>query len=384
MKYWVFVAVLVGIISGPVRAADWQESYQRYTEARDAGDYEAARKHARLAWEESRTALPPGETRALLAQNYVGLVFTQDPSAAREPLRDAVEMGEQGFGEDNVPLSTLRFLLATAEAWEQQRSRGATQEAYEAYGALLPSEVLMNDVVVARSLLARRLLTHGRNEEAASVAGRLSEDLQATDGSTAFVVQAEAVRAVAIGNTQPAFDTGMRSSKSRMTDVELEAYLDRLEEGVRHLRKAQALFPIQESIRTFDPGLAELYAYELYLFSLAYSYLDDLDAAAFQERVGRGRPLIYGPRCPDINWIRNETNYPAAERGSNGVVLYGYNINRKGEVEDLRILADVPGRRYGEHIMRYVSRWKADVGNLNEACRMNQLASHFFYTQVDR
>ncbi|MEE4210654.1 MAG: hypothetical protein V2I43_15485 [Parvularcula sp.] len=80
-------AVAVAALSlSCAQAFDWKESYRDYQSAMQSGDMSAAVDHAKAAWRGSKADLPPGENRALLAQNYVSLIYPANPPAAIEAL----------------------------------------------------------------------------------------------------------------------------------------------------------------------------------------------------------------------------------------------------------------------------------------------------------
>ncbi|MFC3301249.1 hypothetical protein [Parvularcula lutaonensis] len=237
-------AACVAAATGFAQALDWQDDYRSYSAAMEARQWDKARTAAESAWRGSRKALPDGDTKAYLAQNYVELVYQSDMEAAIEPLKDAVRLGELGYGNDNMPVATLQFLLESAEAWLNQRNRGATNRAFEAFSKVDPADAMLPEVVLARMLVARRLLSHNRPEDAASFAGQLSEDLQNARGARSLIVNAEGIRAVAISNTKPLGENGVATSRARVKDPKVGEFLDRVGEGIRAIRRARAVYPI--------------------------------------------------------------------------------------------------------------------------------------------
>lgn len=369
---------------GSAWAVDWRQDYQRYNAAIEAGDRAQALASAEAAWRGASEALPDGDTKAYLAQNYIELIYQADIETALEPLAEAVRLGEAGFGTDNIPLNTLRFLLEVGEAWVRQRRRGEAQQALAAYEQLDPAEMMNSDVIMARLLLARRLLSHTRYTEASAIASKLSTDLQEGGAPINLIVRAESINAVAIGNDRPDPSQGNRSTSSRTQDPYLRAYLDRLRQGIASLRRARGPLPYQRSIENFDQNLATLYVYEKYLVSLAYSYLGSVEVDEFTSSLGRGKAIMTGPgACNAITWTNQNGRYPAGERGYNGAVLYGYHLDAQGRTQGVRVLGEAPGGRFGDDVVRFVSRWRADVSNVREECRQNQIGVYFFYNEAD-
>ena len=102
VRRWIAATVAALAVTGPA-LADWKASYRAYAEAMEAGDAEAARRHAEAAWRQSRDALPAGENRALLAQNYGDLVLFSDPESAALAWGDAAALAAEGFGLESYP-----------------------------------------------------------------------------------------------------------------------------------------------------------------------------------------------------------------------------------------------------------------------------------------
>ncbi|GGY41053.1 energy transducer TonB [Parvularcula lutaonensis] len=134
---------------------------------------------------------------------------------------------------------------------------------------------------------------------------------------------------------------------------------------------------------SFDDNLAQLFAYEEFLATFAYSYLGSNDGRKFLDRLGNGKPLIYVPaNCPTIQYKPRDGRFPTSEFGYNGVVVYAYDLDDKGRTTNIRVLSEAPGKRFADAVERFVSTWRADVSNVREECRINQLQIHSFYTEA--
>lgn len=148
--------------------ADWVTSYRAYQEAVAAGDQAAATKHAGEAWRQASEVLEPSENRALLAHNYINLVMFSDPGAAVPALRDAVAMGEKGFGLGERPLTSSQYLLAVSQPFAGRLQRAMTDQIEAAALNLQPQEYL-DGVMIRATLLAGVELISEDEEHAAYV-----------------------------------------------------------------------------------------------------------------------------------------------------------------------------------------------------------------------
>jgi TonB family protein len=65
--------------------------------------------------------------------------------------------------------------------------------------------------------------------------------------------------------------------------------------------------------------------------------------------------------------------FPGVEYGYNGAVLIGYHLNQQGDVEDARILGEVPQNSpFSRTVLRQIKKWQADVNGVPDICRRDR------------
>ncbi|MEE4210653.1 MAG: energy transducer TonB [Parvularcula sp.] len=188
---------------------------------------------------------------------------------------------------------------------------------------------------------------------------------------------------MAIARDQPFRSATVAGTGSRMGSRDVDAYIEKLKEGVTALQKARATFAVPDDIDSYSPFVAQLFAYELFLESHIYTYLDDLEASRVMRDLPSGPALIQGTAgCPSIEWSNQRSSFPATEQGFNGAVFYGFDLDANGRVTNLKVLSEVPEARFGAAVESFTKKWRADVKGVPEACRQNLLMRHLFFTQI--
>ncbi|MEM0929505.1 MAG: hypothetical protein AAGI89_09460 [Pseudomonadota bacterium] len=361
--------MFVSIVSAAILAisaaqADWVTSYQNYQAAVQAGDPDAAMRHAKEAWLQSQVALPPSENRALLAQNYGTQIVLKDPRAAVPALQDAVDLAEQGFGLSNLSLTSAFFQLETAEALSK-RNRRSINEALEAMEALSTAEKLAPDNSVLSLRLSALLTERDRAAEASEMLGGLKALLHADETSSfRTLASAEILRAQAVLADKP----------SILDHARHEAFGERLIEPFVGVHRALLRAEPADAIAEINPAAADLWTWGLVLNGFFVSYETDAgDEARRRARAyGRLDSLLAGKEgCPEIEWKRRNVEYDPKGRGDGawvGAILVGGRLKRDGRMDDVRIISASPDDLFDIGVLRDAGRWRANVEGLPDAC----------------
>lgn len=348
-----------------------------------SGDQAALRAASEAVWRSSSAELPPGENRALLAQNYAILVMFDDPAAAVPVFEDVASLAKQGFGTGNMSVETARFLRdfsrSQAKPSHKNRARAAAKSAVK----LPEQDLAINQVILALQLLAGRNIELGQADMVAEYLLPLGEHLLTLDAvETKTIQDVEILRMVAVLNDMPDYDVVI--SKVDVTRGQQD-FIDQLKASMLHFRMLQNRYPVQESIDAFDPDLAAAIAWEMLAESYFRSWEIDQRAVLYEESMPSQDPLFERRLdCGDYEWTSNRYTFPATENRQNNAVIIGFDFDDEGRVVGEKILAEVPDRRFGDHLVKQVGKFKADVSGLHEKCSKNHIFPVQYYIVAPR
>ena len=357
---------------------DYAAAYKAYTEAQAAGDAEATRRHAEAAWRAGREALPPGETLALLAQNYVWEVLWTDPAGALAPAAQALSLAEQGYGLGNMSLEELRFAAAYPEVMAAPDRQGAERLAAlldedRATGrALTPFQIAAHDVTF------RLAFGEARHGLAYDLQTKLVRELQAaeTDGDlAALIARRQVFRAAALlaAGRRIDSDIGPRNDGSRVWPLpariaDAHVLIDDALDAIPPARTLAEVTPLGADAWTWHAvarSLADARGVDLNREHSFDGLASKADSPPLVQRVdAQGAPMT----C-ELSWKQRRMDYPPdLDRAHIGAVVIGYHVAPDGQVTDARILSEVPSRRFGAHVLGRVQRWEADAAGTPDAC----------------
>lgn len=338
-------ALLAFSFALPVAAADYAEEYRQYNEALAAGDQEAATVHALAAWKGAEAALGDHRTTAILAYNYGQQVLFEAPSEALPALKRAKELQDAGVAA--LPVDDLRLYLAFAE-FKVAGERGA-------------------DAFDLRSAANKR---DSSNEKASAQSSYIWLELAKYDVAVEKYDVAADSAEKAEKSLEDAIPNDYRARAQAITLRGIAALLPityvtyRISEAHSHFNRAIGMFPLQTSIDSFDPVLAQAIAWDRTAHAALYSKRIDYKARTIAETwpempLFLSRDVEFSECKPDWG-ERKPPQYPAlAERNYYiGVALIGYHLNEDGAVRDARVLAEVPHAVFGETALESMSAWK--------------------------
>lgn len=361
-------------LSSAATAQSWQDHYRAYDQALAGGDTQLAEAEARQAWLLSRGSVEDSETRALLAHNYAELAVASDPAEAEDVLLDAIALGERGYGNENLALPTLQFMLAETRSASRPSNRSLAKAAVEAARLLPLGQELLNPIITQRVRLALQLQKLDLFVLMGEVGGDLSDDLAGAEGAPpALALQAETLRAVAVLSTQPNA-TGFRqyNAAENLRRARYASYGDRLYRTKQRFTEIANSIGSQASIEDFDATFASAFLWSNLMSTFIYSY----DAEKPKDYVGTylARPIQVSPECSSkIDWIKQDFRYPRGAEGTNGAVLAGYNLSEDGLPTEIRVLGEIPDSRFGDATVSQLRSWKADLSKLGPSyCRQNR------------
>lgn len=370
--------------AGAQDAQDYKASYQAFVAARAAGDADAARAHAVAAWEAGRTALPPGETLALLTQNALLEVLWDDAAAAAPMAAEALALGRAGHGLTNMTLTELDIAQARTAA-----SADGSKAAVAALAAALaadratgrapnPFAVTAHDQAF---VLAMGVGAHGL---AYDLMTPLVAELRGADAPAEAVASRELFRAIALLVAGRRIDSalGRDGAGGRWSQRE------RIEDAHVLIDHAMLAFPPVKTVAELEASAIDAHVWHGVVTSLASPFdvnlreehrFDGLAANPGGDDALLDRPEGYAESC-EMPWTNRRITYPRLRDFYVGGVLIGYDLSAEGRVENARVLGEVPSGRFGPHVLRQVEKWKADVDGLPASCLRDHVARIIFTT----
>ncbi|MAW81864.1 MAG: hypothetical protein CMI63_16640 [Parvularcula sp.] len=349
------------LLCGQAAAEDqaYLEEFRAYTSALDEGDLEAALRHGYAAWQSAEAELGDDKLTAILAYNYGQLAIYSDPSKANIALARAKELA--GAGLADLPKTELELYLAYTAFKLDEDSRRAGNALRDMLEQLVDNNAPPNrDTATMWYELASADMKNKRYRDARESASR-----------------AEAMIAAVFPDNYRT-----RAAAIMFQGVSLLAPMPRKErtiiQAIEKFQEAVLLFPPQESIENFDGILAQIFAWQAAAKAVYLS--NDFSRRRLPEGTSEfdlfeGEHLSF-EQCGGAWAEREPPNYPRRElfRGYVGAVLIGFNFADDTNLHDVRILAEVPERSFGDAVLEEVSNWKLTAPLPDDArCRKNKM-----------
>ena len=337
----------------PARAADEQYlvEYRAYNSALEAGDSEAAARHARAAWEAAEAALGDHRLTAILAFNYGRLIVFGDAEQALAPLHRARALHEAGVAE--LPAGTVQVYPDYAGFASSEYKRRNADELRESL------EEIGTDAAGTNPDLAVMWLQLATGDVAA---GRYRKGVASAGAAEAAVMNA------APGNSRSLATAIMLGAVARL--VPFPRDVEDVQAAHNELSRARRLFPPQKDIDSFDPLLAQVLAWNqasgAALRSLGFEDYPDHDEDGSGSEPPPLPPLFEREEtveCGEVEWLEREApRYPrgALRRGTIGAVFMGYHLEDDLTIRDVRILAEVPKKEFSEYAIAAVNEWRVE------------------------
>lgn len=365
--------ILVAGLTGPADAQHLPdavaEAYVAYTEAVEAGDYEAAARSARTAWRAAESGGVDAETTAILADNYAQLASALvEHAGAGDAYETAAGLLNQAGAAGELVADT--WILAANAALNAGDHRGTIQRADTA-GDLAESLDEIDParraglVFFSRSLHANALWLDGRPRGAGMRAAEAMAAAEGHDlapnpryGLTAFILGAANALELDFDAAAFRFAEALEYMESERRGLSIWAQYarSRLDEDER-----LDLLARLDAAGLIDPG-------------------DEEDAGAPDE-VDR----------PD-GWIdaepirRRPPEYPfnVRQAGAEGLALIEFTIDERGRTRDIEVVISVPFSDFGAAAVEAVEDWRYTPASVNgDAVRRDGLITQFEYTMAD-
>ncbi|GJL92117.1 energy transducer TonB [Hyphococcus sp.] len=360
--------------------------YKLYNAALEAGDTDAAIKHAHTAWQAAEKELGDNNLTAVLAFNYGQLVLFSDPENATSALRRASEL--QAAGIADLPADDLELYLAFVEFAvdpRQSRKRDAFRDLLSAIDT--EGQPRSSDIAMMWLRLASGDVADEHYDDGVMSAARAETLLYAAEPK-AYRRHAEALLLLGVA-----------------TMFRDDGIADDIIAANQHFIKAGKLFPLQNDIATFDRTLALILAWNQTAAALLESkaqFQATMPDTFTSSRIRLAQPendipdptkfshfdydAVFPASKPpeecNIDWEkRDPPKYPrtASNKGYVGSALVGYRINADLSVENTVILAEVPGEIFGQAAVDSMTEWRlAHAPNQEEGCIENRLTVFSF------
>lgn len=358
-------------------------AYKAYTDAKAAGDAEAARARSEAAWRAAERDVGDAEVTAILAQNHLLEVLWTEPEAAAAPAARALALGRAGMGLGNMTSTELAVADAYARAAAQPRKRDLRAALYAALAADRASGRGVSAFTVQASRAATFRASEARDwEDAYAEATALARELEAMDADPGLSGFAHVQRVAAMLSQRrrwarpeaPEAGSGARFAPS-------SRWVDRVRDARVVMDHAATAFPAAATIDDVDPVDGAVHAWHGVIQSLLIS--NGIDMPEDWTFEGRGMLEDVGvvsradgepPEC-EIAWTDRKVRYPAAagRGGYIGGVMLGYHLDPDGTVTGARILGEVPTEKFGPDILRQMEKWRADTAGLPPECLRDQV-----------
>ncbi|MEM9421558.1 MAG: hypothetical protein AAF986_03475 [Pseudomonadota bacterium] len=367
--------------SATATPAPYLLAFKAYQETKTAGDMVAAEAHAERAWrlaEEDEDASP--NEIALLVQNYLLHAIKTNPTGALPVAERALELHEQGFGTDNFTAPELKLARAYAISQRKPGRKSSYDGVLDIIAGFGPNELPATLFSVDLALMAAGAAGSAQHYKAMSASADhiivAMKDAPIRPNHT--LVTGYLLKSVAhfMGTKTPT------SLEDRNTKKRLEHIYD------VHilLHHAKNQFDPQESIRSFDPLLAQTMAWQSLMRAFLLSY--DAEMPENHRFMGLEHPDTEGPilrsQCPRYTpkkWLKQkEPRYPknSLYKDQPGAAIIGFDLSPDGSVVDPIILAEVPAAAFGKNIVEAIKHWKADISSTPPACMTNLLMTFTF------
>ena len=359
---------MASVIPATAQKNAYLDEYNAYNAALDAGDQAAAARHGYAAWQAAEKELGDHELTAVLAYNYGQLLLYSDTAAALRALKRASALQQNGVAD--LPEAELALYLAYAEFAIDKATRANRDALRQALLALERNGVEANEDMAA--------MWH-------QIGVAYLSDKDFDDAYESAINAETAIAASAPGNYRRRAEALLVASIAKITDR--SGTTDDLLSANRHLVDAAGLFPPQHSIESFDPLLAQIFAWNLaaqmsfethenltsaYATQNRATRIDVTKAPGFanladngfiQFNLSRVFPERESLESCGTSWAFSpNVRYPQnlANRGIIGAVVLGYKLGDDVYVKEPKILAQVPDLSFGKEAMRTISKWRLE------------------------
>lgn len=354
-------AVAIALQAGPVLADDktYVAEFKAYQAAINSGDKDKALSHGLAAWQAAESELGDDRLTAILAYNYGQLAIYADPAKANAALSRAKELADAGLAE--LPMTDLELFLAYTALKLKKDGRSEANALRSQLEQIAEQNIPPNHETTKMWLeLISADIRNRRYREVRNNAARVEEMV-----ANVFPEDHRARATVIIFHGLSWLSAKPHREKNVITAIEL-------------FRRASSLFPPQESIENFDDLLAQAFIWEA--ASHAVYLTNGYNPKRIPESTA-GDSLFAGEQmsleeCGGEWAERDPPKYPSKElfRGYVGAVLIGYHFGDDTSVHDVRILAEVPDRSFGEAVLKEVSNWKLTAPPPDDPrCRKNKI-----------
>lgn len=365
LKTIYFCMALAGAaVSTPAAAQAYLSEYQLYAAALEAGDDEAAAKHAKAAWDSAEQTLGDDSTTAILALNYAQVIYLTEPQNAIAPLARTIALIDSGLSD--LPRDEPELMLALVRSLAAPES----DDAMTALEGVLDEQA--NRSVAATDLSASAWLRIA------------SHNLSNRNNS-------RAIRAADIAELH--FKASVPSEKQYQGNA-------RLIRGAAHLTKrnrrkrdivnahdalysALYMYPPQNGLESFDQNFAAVITWHSVSHAIAAADSVFLGTRAGEIKLednAETEPVLWSaaahpPWC-DLQWKdRTPPKYPRQEAysGFMGGALVGFDFDDQLKVTNARIISEVPATtEFGEVSLNAVKTYELEkMPAGGEACLKN-------------
>lgn len=280
-------------------------------------------------------------------------------------LRDLIK---SAGGVSGVPDAEINVLPEAAQALSNPRSRDDRElffTAVEEQQAVTASPERVSALLIRTAGQALNAGHHRQTDRAGQLI-TIALRGEAEQKYRPYVVRAYSFRAAA------RLSDNMRRGTARV----------RLRDAYVMLSHVRNLYQPQSSIVSFDPDLANIEAYRIAISSLMDLLDVDLpeddyvfEGIPFPEKL---TPLLaQEEQCPlgEIDWMSRKAPKMTDKMINSswgGAVLLGFSLSEDGRPVDVRILAEVPAKRFSDISLEVVEKeWRADVSNMPAECRQD-------------
>ena len=351
----------------------YMAAYKGYLNAMNGGAVEIAADYAEQAWRLAEEAGVKKETVAILAQNFAEVTLWSDPARAVAPASQAVRLGELGFGLENYPLPELKVILAAAKMGAEPQKRRYRRELEKALKECEKADMPLSELTMAASIRLADI-SHAHDDEKLTIwaATKVAREVEKVEPLPKdLLIRMNVIRAVAMLNS----------------DMRVWRHQQRLRDVLVILDRTMVLFPSQKDIDTFDPNLARIYGW----YSVTRALMQTLELKIDRDYEFEGLSLdmvkFYMIDAPEANdnpkckfeWIdRIIPEFPLEGIGWIGAVVLGVDWNETGEAANVRVLAEVPEKRFTPSVLQAALQWKVDVTDAPPYCLQNRIHTVHF------
>ena len=324
----------------PAAAQTYLSEYQLYVAALEAGDDDAAARHAKAAWDSAEQVLGDDPTTAILALNYAQMIYLSEPQNAIAPLARTIALIDSGVSE--LPRDEPELMLALVGSL-------AAPESDDAMAAL---ETVLNEQssrsVAATDLSASAWLLVASHNFRVGKSSRAIEAAEIAELQFKAVMPGEKQYQ---GNARLIRGAANLTKKNRRKRDIVNAH--------DALYPALYMYPPQDGLDTFDRNFAAVITWHSVSHAIARSdsvFLGTRAGVIELEDNADTEPMIWSssahPALCELRWKhRSPPKYPRAEAysGHIGGALIGFDFDDQLKVTNARIISEVPSTtEFGE------------------------------------